>query len=879
MEWETDQCVEQRAEVQESVGFNETLKPIGEKPTQSSTTKPSARSSPTKAARISHHKRWVELLPTLVPHYLQYCETTIGKPIPLTADLKPVCNKNCPKKTYQILCLFYDHADTKAVNFCSCEGVVPVLIKNGLFPGSPSQPKIAISIALLDFYQALFERSCDAVNALASALVTHYRRRGFPVLNSSGNAQTASVGRLVDEQVAQTIQNASKHLQEAERDDSPPNERAHQFLCQKCPACYARRYGSSLSEGCDVHAYLDGCFSHRRLKHAGDPPHAHVPEHYVPKEQVDAMGDHISDVRKKPAKARTIVVPDEAVDECEDGHIAGTGTKVKSDTSRYDDTGTMALVCRHDTPILLANIDTPGEQQKYAAAMIQKLSPCYPKRPLSPYFTISDASLTAVSSSMISRRMTIATSIMHSYAHQWACQLVYNPRLREGLGLSDGEGVERYWSRMRKIISVTRTSGRKRRLWLIDRLTARLAAESRDNLGSWMIRRYKDLDEKVVKQTAILKDCGVPESELRDLWKEQRVAQLSVRAHAPTRLKKDLDKLIAIQGDLDRVETTIKEATTSLGKASQVVSTLKDLTSVYDQLSSKLDSLYISLNISESFPTLRDLPFAVVHKLLIARDLKINIRKRAIASFFENERLEQAVGGRNETLGTKNHQQVRAAIKKRKPAFVSAIRRFNKTCAELKELIKPEWNIPVPEPLPTDVHELRDESHLMEDVWIERTVGRTPRWIESPEVRTGIQAMLTLDRCKEERLRLGKEADNMCRWFGDELTKTELAIADPTIWLPVIEHHTHIIDFDSATFADDEETDTALEIASPDPFQPDPTLDADAADLPNSDAFMLQDIFEDEAEDSGNEEPNDWHAFNVIWVAPVRSRQHEHRPC
>jgi hypothetical protein len=116
-------------------------------------------------------------------------------------------------------------------------------------------------------------------------------------------------------------------------------------------------------------------------------------------------------------------------------------------------------------------------------------------------------------------------------------------------------------------------------------------------------------------------------------------------------LKKDLDKLIAIQGDLDRVETTIKDATTSLGKGPEVTSTLKDLTAVYDQLSSKLDSLYISLNISDSFPTLRDLPFVVVHKLLIARDLKINIRKRAIASFFENERLEQAVGGRNETLG------------------------------------------------------------------------------------------------------------------------------------------------------------------------------------------------------------------------------------
>jgi hypothetical protein len=37
---------------------------------------------------------------------------------------------------------------------------------------------------------------------------------------------------------------------------------------------------------------------------------------------------------------------------------------------KFDDTGMMALVCRHDIPLFLANVDTPGEQQKYAAAVL-----------------------------------------------------------------------------------------------------------------------------------------------------------------------------------------------------------------------------------------------------------------------------------------------------------------------------------------------------------------------------------------------------------------------------------------------------------------------------------------------------------------------------
>jgi len=58
-----------------------------------------------------------------------------------------------------------------------------LLVHNGLFPTAPLQPRIAVSIELLALYRALFERSCDAVNALASALHTHYTRRGFHVTN------------------------------------------------------------------------------------------------------------------------------------------------------------------------------------------------------------------------------------------------------------------------------------------------------------------------------------------------------------------------------------------------------------------------------------------------------------------------------------------------------------------------------------------------------------------------------------------------------------------------------------------------------------------------------------------------------------------------
>ena len=41
--------------------------------------------------------------------------------------------------------------------------------------------------------------------------------------------------------------------------------------------------------------------------------------------------------------------------------------------------------------------------------------------------------------SQMVERLVFATSVMHAYGHQWSCQLVYNPRLRPGLGLTEAD--------------------------------------------------------------------------------------------------------------------------------------------------------------------------------------------------------------------------------------------------------------------------------------------------------------------------------------------------------------------------------------------------------------------------------------------------------
>jgi len=125
--------------------------------------------------------------------------------------------------------------------------------------------------------------------------------------------------------------------------------------------------------GGDIHVSLDGNFNHRHLRSAGECLSFFRPEYFISKVQVDAVGARIERLRKTPKKSCNPKVPDEAVDECESGHTAGSGSTVKTNMDKFDDAGIMLLGCRHDIPLFFANIDSPGEQQKYAVALLEHL--------------------------------------------------------------------------------------------------------------------------------------------------------------------------------------------------------------------------------------------------------------------------------------------------------------------------------------------------------------------------------------------------------------------------------------------------------------------------------------------------------------------------
>jgi hypothetical protein len=146
---------------------------------------------------------WKILIPTLVNVQLEYTQRTIGKILKQPPMILSACHsQKCAQRCTTMIGLFFNGKsqsvhqilqvakDVQGFTFlsilsCRCATAPQVLVLHGLFPTSPSQPHMAVSTELLAFYRMLFECSCDAVNALASALHTHYICRGFCMTNAN----------------------------------------------------------------------------------------------------------------------------------------------------------------------------------------------------------------------------------------------------------------------------------------------------------------------------------------------------------------------------------------------------------------------------------------------------------------------------------------------------------------------------------------------------------------------------------------------------------------------------------------------------------------------------------------------------------------------
>lgn len=244
----------------------------------------------------------------------------------------------------------------------------------------------------------------------------------------------------------------------------------------------------------------------------------------------------------------TLKVPASVLDGCGESFTAADERRKKASTQFFSDTGLMALLCRHDHVLWLANMTSAGEKQYYALTLVKKLFENIPSNLTVGllYDIACQLHRSFVKHNFLPRyqaRLFFGLSVFHAYGHQWPCQVIYHPRKCTGFGLSDGEGCERFWSSIRKLIPTLRVSGVSRiltncidlqivapqqfhqRLHILETQARHICQASLTKMGDWLTRKWYRCQELKHDAQYELDKIGIPISALRHHWLQQIQAQ------------------------------------------------------------------------------------------------------------------------------------------------------------------------------------------------------------------------------------------------------------------------------------------------------------------------------------------------------------------
>ncbi|KZO94172.1 hypothetical protein CALVIDRAFT_465531, partial [Calocera viscosa TUFC12733] len=671
------------------------------------------------------------------------------------------------------------------------------LVASGYWPSTPVRPTFAFSLDLLDFYLQLFadcaapsEAFCETLRQFHGAKeVYHCNDKGHPIEDPFRRPWTSAVQwyeiakSSMQAAIEKTIYQERCRLLPALPDSTDPSGlevlrqgRASMRLRQLCPACFASsEWGRDVRTFPDVIIQLDGNFHHRRNTSGGQSPVFYEPELFLDDAFVASIGKRMEDQRaahRGGQPSPQFALPEEVVAACKESFKVAHEKDSHGMPGFHDEKGLVVGSCVHDIPLVVCNITTPGERQMYAIAIIQQIMAELPAPAtlglLYDVGCVLDHSCDLYGYlGALRPRVTMAVSILHSYGHQWACQLAYSPRRRAGFGLANGEGSERIWSRHRRYIPILRRSGKQKRVFILDRKFLHSAAVGRVSLGRWMRRRFKFLASKTQETKRILHASALSSPILEDQLAKQRLAAVSVRSLAPKQVHTKVQSFMKLQNDIEDLQVSIQHVRASLERdlgPSKARTLLSQMTESWDLLVARGDQLYAELGVEEVYPRLRGVPPGIVQNLILARNLKTRIRKRVAERMWERARLNRAAGGVHQPIGQKLFQQIKNGLTRRSGALNRAVKQFNTYVHSIRQLYDSSWGIALPQALVEQELECPAEDHdIWQDVFLSQESPAEP-WMMDSTVREAITAHLISRRCEEEGRRLRLYATNMAQW-------------------------------------------------------------------------------------------------------------------
>ncbi|KAH7100407.1 hypothetical protein BKA62DRAFT_597620, partial [Auriculariales sp. MPI-PUGE-AT-0066] len=506
--------------------------------------------------------------------------------------------------------------------------------------------------------------------------------------------------------------------------------------------------------------------------------------------EVDAKRNKKTTASQKSGGPRKADVrpANDILDECEASFLAAQEHVTKASKNYYSDTGLMALLCRHDRVLFIANMTTPGERQFTALALLKELEEELPTDwKIGVLYDIACQLSRSVDKydllETLSHRVTWAVSVFHAYGHQWACQLVFHPRKCKGFGLSDGEGCERFWSAIRRLIPVLRVTGEHRRKFIIDRQIQFLDSDGIQRMGEWIARRSRECELRMSDAETKLHALGIEDVTIEREWESQLQVQLEkLPAQSQNAGDKVIESVITTKARVDEIAVELKAQKAKLKKtagkstARQVYALTNDVAKLEREqatLKAQIKEATSTLGASGKVRLEELRGDAYIRARINARALRSKIRAAVVAHKFERGRLERAY--RRHIMDSKEHSQARDVVQRGSKGIAADVRRFNQLVNQMEVLIRegkaPNRRVTAPQRL--DAKKLFrldvDDSIWQEDPGLgPQDEGALPRWQAEQAMQDAIISWLARQRCREERERLFQEASALGAYCDEE---------------------------------------------------------------------------------------------------------------
>ncbi|CAM4708570.1 unnamed protein product [Leuciscus chuanchicus] len=420
--------------------------------------------------------------------------------VPSEQDEAAGCSSSS-ETAYRRLC-------TIPIDMCECEPEACTLLRYGLWPATAGKPQTTFSIPLLELFVCLSLECQVSVEGFCNTL----RWRNNLTLTEVNALYRALVGESISHF-------RHHHFRQRSLVDICP-----QFddgtTCPACPKVVIVSYVDG-----DMIVTLDANF--------GLPLHG--TRMFVAENNVQEY------LLSHPDNSK----PHEDCSNFKAGNMLRSQKKEK----KLDVTGVFGASCRHEIPLMFVNM-SQGERLAYPLYVIDELLQRCTKKNIHLRVVYDIACVVAShlnkSGEGIPPNISLAVPAFHIYGHKLPCQIKYSTRRLSGFGLTDGEGMERLWSFLRRFARVTKEMTPSHRL---DLLTDALLHYGRRKSNDLALNLLQKLDKAEKLSTlaeedisSVIREAPVLISEQHiERWKKREI-ELSQQKPKPIHYIKELIK-------------------------------------------------------------------------------------------------------------------------------------------------------------------------------------------------------------------------------------------------------------------------------------------------------------------------------------------------